>query len=97
MTPHVPPMASQELLSRLLATFPELSELDEAHRMDLLGSTQFSRLRGGDIAYRQGQHCHNYVMCIEGQTRVFKTSESGARSCSTRWAPARPACSRPPA
>ncbi|MET0381229.1 MAG: Crp/Fnr family transcriptional regulator [Methyloceanibacter sp.] len=77
MTPHVPPMASQELLSRLLATFPELSELDEAHRMDLLGSTQFNRLRGGDIAYRQGQRCQNYVMCIEGQTRVFKTSESG--------------------
>ena len=77
MTPHVPPMASQELLSRLLSTFPELSELDEAHRMDLLGSTQFNRLRGGDIAYRQGQRCQNYVMCIEGQTRVFKTSESG--------------------
>jgi CRP/FNR family transcriptional regulator len=44
---------------------------------DLLGSTQFKRLRSGDIAYRQGQTCQNYVMCIEGQTRVFKTSEPG--------------------
>jgi CRP/FNR family transcriptional regulator, anaerobic regulatory protein len=77
MTKHVPPIASQELLSRLLASFPELTELDEGHRGELLAAMQFSRLRGGDIAYRQGQHCHNYVMCIEGQTRVFKTSESG--------------------
>jgi CRP/FNR family transcriptional regulator len=77
MTKHVPPIQAQELMARLLAAFPDLTELDEAHRGDLLGSTQFSRLRGGDIAYRQGQRCNNYVMCIEGQTRVFKISESG--------------------
>ena len=77
MTKHVPPMTSQDLMSRLLASFPELAELDERHRGDLLGSMQFSRLRDGDIAYRQGQTCQNYVMCLEGQTRVFKTSESG--------------------
>jgi CRP/FNR family transcriptional regulator len=61
----------------MLAMFPDLEELDEVHRGDLIAATQFNRLRGGDIAYRQGQHCHAYVMCIEGQTRVFKTSESG--------------------
>src|SRR3990170_8703273 len=77
MTKHVSPMTSQDLMSRLLASFPELTELDEGHRGDLLGSMQFSRLRDGDIAYRQGQACQNYVMCLEGQTRVFKTSESG--------------------
>ena len=77
MTKHVPPMTSQDLMSRLLASFPDLAELDEGHRGDLLGSMQFSRLRDGDIAYRQGQTCQNYVMCLEGQTRVFKTSESG--------------------
>ncbi|HSD93291.1 MAG TPA: Crp/Fnr family transcriptional regulator [Methyloceanibacter sp.] len=70
-------MTSSDLLSRLLAAFPDLEELDEEHRADLLRSTLFNRLRGGDIAYRQGQHCHAYVMCLEGQTRVFKTSESG--------------------
>jgi CRP/FNR family transcriptional regulator len=77
MTKHVAPMPNQDLIARLLATFPELEELEAEHRGDLLGSTQFNRLRGGDIAYRQGQHCQAYVMCIEGQTRVFKTSESG--------------------
>jgi CRP/FNR family transcriptional regulator len=77
MTKHVTPVSSPDLISRLLASFPELQELDPGHRGDLVGATQFSRLRGGDIAYRQGQQCQNYVMCIEGQTRVFKTSESG--------------------
>lgn len=70
-------MPNQDLISRWLASFPELTELEDEHRGELLGSTQFNRLRGGDVAYRQGQHCHAYVMCIEGQTRVFKTSESG--------------------
>ena len=70
-------MSNQDLISRWLASFPDLSELDKAPRGELLGATQFNRLRGGDIAYRQGQQCLAYVMCIEGQTRVFKTSESG--------------------
>jgi len=70
-------MPDQELTRRWLSSFPELTELEEEHEADLLASTQFNRLRGGDIAYRQGQTCHAYVMCIEGQTRVFKTSESG--------------------
>lgn len=73
----MPPMPNQDLVSRWLASFPELSGLEDEHRGDLLGSTQFNRLRGGDVAYRQGQNCNAYVMCIEGQTRVFKTSESG--------------------
>ena len=74
---YMPPMPNNDLISRWLASFPELADLEDEHRGDLLGSTQFNRLRGGDIAYRQGQHCDAYVMCIEGQTRVFKTSESG--------------------
>jgi CRP/FNR family transcriptional regulator, anaerobic regulatory protein len=70
-------MPNQDLISRWLAVFPELTELEDEQRGELLRAAQFNRLREGDIAYRQGQHCHNYVMCIEGQTRVFKTSESG--------------------
>jgi CRP/FNR family transcriptional regulator, anaerobic regulatory protein len=77
MTKQMSLNTNEDLLSRWLATFPELAELEDEHRGDLLGSTRFNRLRGGDIAYRQGQTCQNYVMCIEGQTRVFKTSESG--------------------
>ena len=70
-------MPDQELIKRWLAAFPGLPELDPEHREEMLKSIQFNRLSGGDIAYRQGQHCHAYVMCIDGRTRVFKTSESG--------------------
>jgi len=70
-------MPDQELIKHWLAAFPGLPELEPEHRDELLGSIKFNRLREGDIAYRQGQQCHNYVMCIDGRTRVFKTSESG--------------------
>jgi len=70
-------MPNQILITRWLNVFPELAELEPEAKTELLGATQFERLREGDIAYLQGQTCHNYVMCIEGQTRVFKTSESG--------------------
>jgi CRP/FNR family transcriptional regulator len=71
------PMPDQELTKRWLALFPALSALDPEHHEELLGAIRFNRLSGGDVAYRQGQHCHNYVMCMDGRTRVFKTSESG--------------------
>jgi len=70
-------MPNQVLITRWFNTFPELAELEPEAKAELLGATQFPRLREGDIAYYQGQACHNYLMCIEGQTRVFKTSESG--------------------
>jgi CRP/FNR family transcriptional regulator len=70
-------MPNQVLITRWLNTFPELAELEPEAQSELLNATQFNRLREGDIAYHQGQTCHNYVMCVEGQTRVFKTSESG--------------------
>jgi len=70
-------MTNQVLIARWLTVFPELSELEPETKERLFEVTQFERLRRGDIAYYQGQLCQNYVMCIEGQTRVFKTSESG--------------------
>ena len=70
-------MSDQELLGRWREAFPDLPDLDPEHQAQLLGAVKFNRLKEGDIAYRVGQTCHNYVMCIEGQTRVFKTSESG--------------------
>src|ERR1022692_4603409 len=70
-------MPDQDLTSRWLALFPELAKLDAAHSGELLAAIRFNRLNDGDIAYRQGQTCHAYVTCIDGRTRVFKTSESG--------------------
>ena len=70
-------MSDQELLTRWREAFPDLPDLDPEHQAQLLGAIKFNRLREGDIAYTMGQTCDNYVMCIEGRTRVFKTSESG--------------------
>jgi CRP/FNR family transcriptional regulator, anaerobic regulatory protein len=70
-------MPDPELTRRWLAAFPRLRELEPEYRAEVLANIQFNRLNEGDIAYRQGQRCHAYVMCIDGRTRVFKTSESG--------------------
>jgi len=78
--PHVwqyRPMPDTELISRWFALFPQLAKLEAAHRNELLAAIRFNRPNEADVAYRQGQTCHDYVMCIEGRTRVFKTSESG--------------------
>ena len=70
-------MPDTELISRWFALFPQLAKLEATHRDELLAAIRFNRLNEADVAYRQGQTCHDYVMCIEGRTRVFKTSESG--------------------
>jgi CRP/FNR family transcriptional regulator len=70
-------MRDQSLTKRWLDTFPELLKLEPEHQAELLETIQFKRLSEGDVAYYQGQPCEAYVMCIEGRTRVFKTSESG--------------------
>jgi CRP/FNR family transcriptional regulator, anaerobic regulatory protein len=70
-------MRDQSLTQRWLDKFPELLKLEPEHQAELLATIQFKRLNEGDVAYYQGQACEAYVMCIEGRTRVFKTSESG--------------------
>jgi CRP/FNR family transcriptional regulator len=74
---NIRPEPEHDLTRRWLATFPDLPELPPEQKADLLANIRFNRLSAGDVAYRQGQKCHNYVMCIDGRTRVFKTSESG--------------------
>jgi CRP/FNR family transcriptional regulator len=71
------PMPDQELTRRWLDLFPALTTLAPEHSEELLAAIRFNRMGEGEVAYRQGQHCHNYVMCMDGRTRVFKTSESG--------------------
>jgi CRP/FNR family transcriptional regulator len=71
------PKPDPGLTKRWLAAFPDLPELEPEHRAEMFGNIRFNRLSEGDIAYRQGQECQAYFMCIDGRTRVFKTSESG--------------------
>lgn len=57
--------------------FPKLAAMESAALQMARGTVQFPVLNPGDVAYRIGWDCPNYVMCISGKTRVFKNSENG--------------------
>ena len=40
-------------------------------------TAHFPILEAGDVAYHQDWECANYVMCVDGLTRVFRLSEMG--------------------
>ena len=48
---------------------------DEAERMGRV--MQFPVLKPGQLAYALEAPCPNYLMCIEGRTRIYKTSDAG--------------------
>lgn len=70
-------MTSHPSLETCLELFPRLRSLESAHLRMFGSALTLKRLGEGDIAYRQGNDCGSYVMCLEGRTRVYKTSASG--------------------
>lgn len=70
-------MTRQQFTEAWLASFPALQEMAGEHLALAQDHVQFPTLAAGDVAYHQGWECPNYVMCIGGKTRVFKTSEGG--------------------
>lgn len=70
-------MPAVDFEERWLTLFPPLQKLAPAHLDLARAHVRFPELRQGDAAYRQGWDCPNYVMCLEGGTRTFKTSSSG--------------------
>jgi CRP/FNR family transcriptional regulator len=70
-------MPALDLEERWLRLFPALNALEPAHLAFARSHVRFPELQEKDVAYRQGGDCPNYVMCIEGGTRTFKTSSSG--------------------
>ena len=48
---------------------------DERDRMGRV--MQFPILKPGQVAYALEAPCPNYLMCIEGRTRIYKTSDAG--------------------
>jgi CRP/FNR family transcriptional regulator, anaerobic regulatory protein len=57
--------------------FPKLATLAPRDLQLARGTVQFPVLEAGDVAYRAGDDCPNYVMCISGKTRVFTNSSNG--------------------
>ena len=70
-------MPRQQNIDHWLHVFPPLQGLDGMHLARAQSSVTFPELDGGDVAYHQGWECPNYVMCLEGGTRTFKTSSNG--------------------
>ena len=57
--------------------FPGLQRLATPHLALARQTVHFPVLEAGDVAYRQDWECPNYVMCVDGLTRVFRLSEAG--------------------
>ncbi|MEM0912509.1 MAG: cyclic nucleotide-binding domain-containing protein, partial [Pseudomonadota bacterium] len=57
--------------------FPSLKHLKKQYLTQLNNAIQFKSLNAGQTAYEPGWNCNDFLMCIAGQTRVFKRSESG--------------------
>lgn len=70
-------MTRQHFTEAWLSSFPALKTMQDNHLALAQEHVQFPTLAAGDVAYRQGWECPNYVMCIGGKTRVFKTSDTG--------------------
>ena len=68
---------SSRHFERVAERFPVLSALDPDQHARVAGVMHFPVLEAGAIAYAQDAPCPNYLMCIEGRTRVFKTSDTG--------------------
>lgn len=64
-------------IDRWVELFPALKALKEEHFSVAKGQVRFPILQQGAVAYRHGWECPNYVMCLEGGTRTYKTSASG--------------------
>ncbi len=64
-------------LERLGAAFPFLGALAPGDRERLSRVARFPVLAAGEVAYELDAPCPNYLLCIEGRTRVFRTSEGG--------------------
>lgn len=70
-------MKKTDCIEQWFELFPELLELDAEHQKLLKDVVMFKQLTQGEVAYEPGWDCSNFLMCLSGQTRVYRSSESG--------------------
>lgn len=70
-------MAYPQQIDRWVARFPVLGDIDATHRRLLFDQAAFPVMEAGDVAYEEHWECPNYLMCLDGLTRVFKVSSAG--------------------
>lgn len=70
-------MAHQERIDRWEESFPFLQAMSSDDRRLALQSAHFPTLETDAIAYEREADCLNYLMCLDGRTRVFRRGENG--------------------
>ncbi len=72
-------MTDAQKVERWIDRFPPIRALSPAHLQIARGTVHFPVLEAGATAYELDGDCANYLMCLEGRTRVFRMSRAGAR------------------
>lgn len=57
--------------------FPALARLEPAARDELLDNSFEVRLAAGEIGYREGDACNNFILRIDGWSRIQRLSANG--------------------
>lgn len=57
--------------------FPRLADLEPAAREELLANSFEVRLTAGETGYREGDACNNFILRIEGWSRIQRLSANG--------------------
>ncbi|WP_246725500.1 Crp/Fnr family transcriptional regulator [Beijerinckia sp. L45] len=57
--------------------FPPVAAMPDAEFARISQVVRFPVLDAGQVAYEQGGACENYLMCIEGRTRITKMNAGG--------------------
>ncbi|TXM79389.1 Crp/Fnr family transcriptional regulator [Methylobacterium sp. WL69] len=70
-------MRSAHQVERWIERFPLIQCFSASHLQIARGTVHFPVLEAGAVAYELQGACANYLMCIDGRTRVFRMSEGG--------------------
>jgi len=63
--------------SNWLSFFPRLNQLDSPAWKKMLLQSRYAHLKEGDMIFRSGEACLNYLFILSGTVRVQKSSDNG--------------------
>lgn len=70
-------MTESRKIARWVERFPFFATLASEDLAKLTKVAEFPVLKAGQVAYQEGWECPNYLMCVNGRTRVYKTNTTG--------------------
>lgn len=74
---RTPAMPDSQQVERWIERIPLIRNFSQAHLQIACGTVHFPVLEAGAVAYELESERTNYLMCIDGRTRVFRLSEGG--------------------